>query len=267
VRSTRVIAVAAVVVLVALVASAVTLASTGSGKPKVTVADVAVGPGPPTTATGVLTYASSSGISISADCAFDFAEGAAEVTATASLSIVTATVEARVVDDTFYLQVPQFASLVGAPWVSTGELGGPTRLDALAAQLRHPDLARLHPTRRVTTTSSGRTTTTMSFGLVHLPSTAGLPISLPRTATVTAIVVTGSQGQLLAAGARLVSASGTDTIAFSVTSYNGSVEIATPAPADVAVLTGAKERAIFGTNAPGIARALRGLRHVLRGEP
>jgi hypothetical protein len=267
VRSTRIIAGAAVVVLVALVASAVTLASTDSGQPKVSVADVAVGAGPPTTATGVLTYSSTSGISISADWAFNFTESAAELTATASLSIVTATVEARVADDSFYLHVPQFASLVGAPWVSTGELGGPTRLDALATQLRHPDLARLHPTRRVTTHTSAGTTTTMSFGLVHLPSTAGLPISLPRTATVTATVVTGTQGQLLAAGARLVSPSQTDVLAVSVTSYNAPVEIAGPASGDVVVLTAKKERAIFGTNAQGIAHALRGLRHVLRGEP
>jgi hypothetical protein len=264
VRSTRIIAGAAVVVLVALVASAVTLASTDSVQPTASVAGVAVGPGPPTTATGVLTYSSSSGISISADWAIDFTEGAADVTATASLSIVTATIEARVAEDTLYLHIPQFASLVGAPWVSTGELDGPTRLDALAEQLRHPDLARLHPRHRVTTQTGARTTTTMSFGVVHLPSTAGLPISLPRTATVTATVVTGTQGQLLAAGARLVGPSQTDTLAISVTSYNAAVEIAAPAPGDVALFTPREERAVFGTNAPGVDRALGALRHVLR---
>ena len=199
-RTTRIIAVAAVVVLVALVASAVTLAATGSSPTEVAAASVAVGPGPPRTATGVLTYSSSSGITITADCAFDFEKGAADVTATASLSIVTATVEARLATDTFYLHVPQFASLVGAPWVSTGELGGPTRLDALATAMRRPDLSRLHAKRRVSVRRVGGATTTLSFGLVHLPSTAGLPISLPGTAAVTAAVMTGDQGQLLAVG-------------------------------------------------------------------
>jgi hypothetical protein len=264
VRSTRIIAVAAVVVLIALVASAVTLAATSSSPTQVAAASVAVGPGPPTTATGTLVYSSSSGVTISADFAFDFEKDAADVTATASLSIVTATVEARLAMDTFYLHVPQFASLVGAPWVSTGELGGPTRLDALATAMRRPDLSRLHAKRRVTVRSAGGATTTLSFGLVHLPSTSGLPISLPSTARVTATVVTGDQGQLLSVAALLVGRSRTDKLGLRVTGYNVPVDVTAPAPSDVVVLSGSRERAIFGTNAPGIARALAGLRHLLR---
>lgn len=263
-RSTRIIAVAAVVVLAALVAGAVTLAATTTSPPRVTAASVVVGTGPPTTATGVLTYSSSSGISISADCAFDFAAGTADVTATASLSIVTATVEARLATDTLYLHVPQFASLVGAPWVSTGQPGGPTRLDELAATMRRPDLSRLHAARHVLVHSDGSATTTLSFGLVHLPSSAGLPISLPATAVVTATVVTGSQGQLLEAAAALVGHNETVKVHFLVTGYNVPVAISAPEPSDVVVLSPSKERAIFGTNAPAIGRDLRGLRRLLR---
>jgi hypothetical protein len=265
VRTTKVIGVAAVAVLVALVAGAVVLAATGNATTTVPASSVVVGAGPPTTATVELTYASSNGISITADGALDFANDAADVSATASLSIVTATVEARLSDRTLYLHVPQFASLVGAPWVSTGQLGGPSRLDELAAAMRHPDLARLHPKRRTVVRTSGGTVTTMSFGAVHLPSTAGLPVTLPSVAVVTATVVTGTQGQLLSAAALLVSHGQTVKLTLRVTGYNAPVHVTAPPASDVVVLTGARERAIFGTNAPGIARALRGLRGVLAG--
>lgn len=263
-RAPRVIAIAAVVVLGALVASAVTLVANGNGAAQIVPSHLVVGPGPPTTATGVLTFTSSAGVSVSADCALDFATGSADVTATASLSIVTATVEARLVDATVYLNVEHFASLIGAPWVSTGSLHGPVRLDALATALRHPDLARLHPKARVVASAPGAgTRTTLSFGAVHLPSTANLPISLPSVAVVTAVVTTGAQGQVLAVAVHLANPSNDVRVTFQVTGYNVPVSIVPPAPSEVAPLTDARARAIFGIDASGIVRRLGELRRAV----
>lgn len=265
-RSSRVIAVAAVAVLAAMVVTAVALAASGPSTPTVTAASVAVGPGAPTTATGVLTYASSQGISVSADWSVDFATDAADVTATASLSIVTATLEARLADRTLYLYLPQFSSLIGAPWATTGALRGPAELDPLATVLRHPDLARLHPEHRVTVTTATGATTTMTFRDVHLPSTAGLPITLPRVAQVTAVVRTGTEGQLLSLGVRLVGTDQTVRLGLLLTGYNVPVTVTAPPPGDVVTLTPSKERAIFGTNTASIAHELRSLRRVLDGQ-
>ena len=263
-RATRVITVAAIAVLLALVTTAVTLAASGTGAPEVIPSNLVVGAGPPRTATGILTFTSSAGVSISGTCAFDFAAGSADVVATASLSIVTATVEARLADRTLYLNVEQFASLVGAPWVSTGALHGPARLDALAGALRHPDLARLHPRSHVLTSGPGaQTTQTMSFGTVHLPSTANLPISLPRVATLTVAVTTGAQGQVLAVAARLSNPGDDVRVTFQATGYNVPVSIVAPPASEVAPLTDARARAIFGTDTRGIERWLGELRRAV----
>jgi hypothetical protein len=264
VRAPKVIAIAAVAVLAALVASAITLAANGTGAVQVVPSHLVVGPGPPATATGVLTFTSSAGVTVTADCALDFAKGAADVTATASLSIVTATVEARLVDATVYLNVQQFASLIGAPWISTGSLHGPVRLDALATALRHPDLTTSHAIRRQVAPLPGHATrTTLSFGTVHLPSTAHLPIVLPRVANVTAAVITGSQGQVLSIEVHLANPVNDVRLTFQVTGYDVPVSIAPPPEGEVAPLTNARAQAIFGTDAGGIVRRLGELRRAV----
>jgi hypothetical protein len=265
VRASRVISVVAVALLIALVAGAITLVASAPGATAIVPSHLVVSDGPPTTATGIFTYTTSTGISVTADAAFDFATGAAEVTATASLSIVTSTVEARLVDRTLYLNVAQFASVVGAPWVSAGAMRGPVRLEALAEALRHPDLSRLHPMRArvVRSPVTDATTTTMSFGVVHLPSTAGLPITLPTVAKLSAAVTTGSQGQLLDATVHLANPGDDVRLDFEVTGYDVPVAIAAPAPSDVVPLTSTRAQAIFGTNADSIERVLRALRHVI----
>ena len=264
-RSSRVIASTAVAVLVALVAGAVALAASGSGAVQVVPSRLVVGAGPPRTATGVLTYSSNAGISISATCELDFAAGTADVTATASLSIVTATLEARLAERTLFLNVAQFSSLVGANWLSSGALGGAVRLEGLAREMRHPDLARLHAKRRVVThAADGSTTTAMSFGAVDLPTTSDLPVSLPGEANVTATVTTGASGQLLAATAHLANPSDDVRLSFTVTGYNVPVTVTAPARSGVAQLTSPRARSIFGTNAAGIERLVRGLRRETR---
>jgi hypothetical protein len=264
VRATRVITVAAIALLVALVASAVTLAATAPGPAQIVPSRLVVGAGPPTTATGVVTITSSSGISITADGAFDFPAGTADVTATASLSIVTATSEVRLADRALYLNVAPFASLIGAPWVTTGSLHGAARLDALADALRHPDLARLHPKHRVVVHApGGTTTTTMAFGRVHLPSTAGLPIALPRAAALTVVVTTGAQGQVLAVAVHLANPGDDVRLTARVTGYGVPVSVVAPPASEVAPLDGRRARAIFGTDAQGIERRLGQLRRLV----
>jgi hypothetical protein len=263
VRATRVIAVATVAVFAALVASAVTLAATAPSTAGVVPSHLVVGAGPPATATGVATFSSSTGVSVDATCAFDFTTGAADVTATASLSIVTAMVEVRLADRALYLNVQQFASLIGAPWVTTGSLHGPARLDVLASALRHPDLARLHAKSRAVTSRHGEKTTTLSFGRVHLPSTSGLPISLPRVAALTLAVTTGAQGQVLEIAVHLANPGDDVRLTFQVTGYNVEVSIAPPPSREVAPLDGVRARAIFGIDAQGIQQRLGELRRVV----
>lgn len=263
-RTTRVIAVATIAVFAALVASAVTLAATGPGTAVVVPSHLVVAPGPLRTATGEATFTSSSGVSVSATCAFDFTTGSADVNATASLSIVTAMVEVRLADRALYLNVQQFATLIGAPWVTTGSLHGPARLDALGEALRHPDLARLHPRSRTVAHGPGaETTSTLAFGRVHLPSTAGLPISLPRVAALTLVVTTGAQGQVLVVAVHLANPGDDVRLTFQVTGYDVPVSIAPPPSSEVAPLDSARARAIFGIDAHGIEQRLGELRRAV----
>ena len=266
VRSTRIIAVAAVVVLAALVAGAVTLAATTTSPPRVDRREPRRRDRPTDDRDGrahllvELGHLDQRRLRVRLRGA-----GPPTSTATASLSIVTATVEARLGHGHLYLHVPQFASLSARRGSSTGQPRGPTRLDELAATMRRPDLSRLHAARHVLVHSDGSATTTLRFGLVHLPSSAGLPISLPATAGSPRRVVTGAQGQLLEAAARPGGPQRDgQRCTSSVTGYNVPVAISAPEPSDVVVLSPSKERAIFGTNAPAIGRDLRGLRRLLR---
>jgi hypothetical protein len=103
----------------------------------------------------------------------------------------------------------------------------------------------------------------MSFGTVHLPSTAGLPITLPRVAALSVAVTTGNEGQLLVASVHLANRADDVRLAFTVTGYDVPVAIAAPAPSEVVPLTPTRAGAIFGTNAAAIERALRALSRVV----
>jgi hypothetical protein len=263
VRSTRVVGIAAIVILVALVAGAVVLVATAQSSPTVVPSHLDVGAGPPSTATALLTYSDSNGVKVRGDCAFDFPAGAADVQATATLSVVSVSVEARLVDRALYFYVPQFASLVGAPWISTTALHGPARLEDLATALRHPDLSRLHPVTKETVTTDGRTTTTMHFGVVHVAFAHELPISVPGEGLLTVVVTTGAQGQLLDVGVTLAAPGDTVHLGFLVTGYDVPVSITAPPPDQVAELTATRASELFGADAATLQHLLSDLHHVV----
>jgi hypothetical protein len=263
VRSTRVVAIAAVVVLVALVAGAIALASGATVTPTVTPSHLEVGAGPPTTATGLLTYSDSNGITVDGTCAFDFADGTADLDASVTLSVITVRVGARLVDRVIYFSVPEFASLIGAQWASTSALHGPARLEDLAVALRHPDLDRLHPrTRVVTTGAGGTTTTTMGFGEVHVGFANALPFPLPSQGVLTVAITTGPSGQLYDVDLRLVAVGDTVRLGYEATGYDVPVAITAPPPDQVRRLTPARAKAIFGTDTATLQHLLAGLHHL-----
>jgi hypothetical protein len=248
------------VLLVALVVGAVALAATSGSAPTPTPSHLDVGAGPPTTATALVTYADSSGVSVTASCAFDFHAGTASVTATADLSEIGSTIEARLVSRTLYVNLNEFSSLLGADWVSLAAKPGPNRLPALAEAMRHPDVARLHGHRHVTV-HRGATTTTIAEGTVQVPFAPRLPIvAVPPYGRLTVSVTTGPQGQLLGASLRLVSRGDTVLVGVQVTGYDVPVSIGAPPAHDTVPLTRARARAIFGTDAPAFEHDLRALR-------
>ncbi|HLK44422.1 MAG TPA: hypothetical protein VKT18_00475, partial [Acidimicrobiales bacterium] len=85
-HSSRVIAVVSGVVLAGLVAAAVTLQLSSDATTTVDPARLVVGTGPPSTATATITYTDNQQDAATATCAFDFATGVADVSATASLT-------------------------------------------------------------------------------------------------------------------------------------------------------------------------------------
>lgn len=256
--STRVITAVALALLACLVAVAAALTST-STTPPVPSSHLEVGAGPPSTVTGVLRYSDSSGIAITASVRADVANNAAQVVATATLSIVSASVTLRTVGEDAYLQVPGYASLLGAPWTEVRVPKDRGALGLFARELRHPQFFRLHPTSEATTTSPRGTTTTLRYQRVTVPRLEGLPLSLPRHGHLTVTIRTGSAGQVLSIAARLWTRTDTVRVSFVVTGYDQPVALAAPPASQVRLLDRARAISIFGSNTPSLARTLRKL--------
>ena len=257
-RSTRVIAVGAAVLLAALVAGATALVATSQSATVAARGPLTVGPGRLTSATGIFSFADTAGLTVTAPFGLNFVTHTAHITATASLSIVTVTAEARLVGGMLYVSDQSLATLTGAPWVTTSMPRGTVALDRIARTLRHPHLAALHANRATVSTTGTTTTTTLWFNRVTLPRTTGLPITLPRTAAVVVTVTTGSLGQVLSAVVRLKGSNDTVVLGLQMTGYNVSVAVRAPDPRQTVVLTPARATQIFGTNAPAVIRLLRG---------
>jgi hypothetical protein len=259
VRSTRVVAAAAALLLAGLIASAATLAATPSTASP-TVEQLRVGQGPPRTATGILTFSDSSGVSVTATCAFDFTHGTADVVASDSLSIVTVSIEARLINQGLYLNAASMSSLLGAPWLTTNLSSAAGKLHDLALVLRHPQLARFASFRVSTSHTKTATTTTFRFGHVRLPSTTGLPITLPRTGRLDVAVTTGSEGQVVVFAATLTSPDGgVNRLGLMITDYNVPVTIGAPSRGSVVALTPARAHELLGANYPATERLLQRL--------
>jgi hypothetical protein len=257
VRSTRFIAVAAVFLLAALVAAAATLAATSSTGSGPLVEHLGVGAGPPRTATGQLSFSDSSGVSVTASCEFDFVHGTADVVASDSLSILSVTIEGRLVGQALYLEAASMSSLLGATWLTTNLPAARGKLHDLALVLRHPDLERF-ASRRVSVTRTPTTaTTTLQFDDVRLPSTAGLPITLPRRGRLDVAVTTGAQGQVLSFDATLTSRDGgVNRLDLAITDYGVPVVIDAPPKGSAALFTQTRARALLGANYPATERLL-----------
>lgn len=263
-RSTRVVAVAAIALLAALIAGATTLAATSSTQP--VVKHLGVGVGPPRTAVGTVSFADSSGVTVDAICEFDFAHGTANVVASDSLSIVTVTLGARLVGPDLYLEVASLTSLLGAPWLTTTLPAASGALGDLATLLRHPHLDRFAGHRIATTHTATSSTTMLQFDKIALPSTRGLPITLPRSGRLDVAITTGTQGQVLSLHATLTSPDGgTNRLDFAIDDYNVGVTITAPAPGSVVALTQTRARELLGTNFPATIHLLERLGADVRG--
>jgi hypothetical protein len=252
-----VVGAAAILLLAALVAGAATLAATSSTASGPLVKHLHVGKGPPSTATGTVAFSDSSGASITAPCEFDFAHGTADLVASDSISILTVTIEGRLVGQDLYLGVASMSSLFGAPWLTTNLSSARGKLHDLALLLRHPPLSRLAAFRTATSRTATTATTTLQFDHVRLPSTVGLPIRLPRSGRLDVAVTTGTQGQVLSVDATLTSPDGgVNRLDLTIDDYDVPVTIEVPAPGSVAELTPARAKALLGSNYAATYRLL-----------
>lgn len=255
--STRVSTAVALAVLACLIAAATTLATTtAASQPPVVPSHLVVGAGPPSTATGVLQYTDSSGISITADVRLDVPARAAQLVATASVSIVTVSVTLRALGDEVYAQLPGFASLLGEPWTATRTPRVDREYAFLATELRHPQFARLHANVATAVRSATGTTTTLRFASVSVPAISGLPLDLPRHGHLVVSIHTGASGQVLGITLHLWNRIDDVRASFEVTSYDQPVSITAPRASEVAVLTRSRTKDIFGIDTPGILRTL-----------
>jgi hypothetical protein len=256
VRGTRVIAITAITLLVVLIACVVGIVVSSSSPTAIEPTHLQVGAGPPSTATALLTFADDNGLSASARWTFDFAHDAADVNASATLSLVTISLEARLLQTILLFDTSSLGSLTGSTWVAVHAPRGPDGMAALANVLRHPDVAALKANAATVTMSDHDTTTTLTFRHVRLPSTEGLPITLPDSGRLVLAITTGPKGQLLGASAQLHGRTDDVHAALVITGYNQPVSIPVPAASDVTPLTRARAQEIFGTNAPAVLRWL-----------
>lgn len=261
--STRAIAATALAVLAGLVAAAAALAATPAPQPiRVDPAHLVVH-GAPRTATLLVDYTDSSGIELHAVVALSGPSDAAGIRLTATLDSVTVSVVATLTRRFLYLDVPAYASVLGAPWdrvaVTKGTALVPAVLTALGAPLRARDARRL---RRL----DGRTFT-ISIAHVRIPRIVGLPINLPRAAAVTAVVALGHEGQLLDASVQLVGPDDVVHLRLEVTGFDQplsdgapgdhpAVSIAIPPQREVRELTPRGAQDLFGLDAAGVERLL-----------
>jgi hypothetical protein len=258
VTSNRVITAVVLATLGCLIATAVALSTTPPAA-LVVASHLEVRAGVPTTITGLLHYSDSSGVSISATLRVDVPARAAEIDATASVSIVSASATLRSIGDEVYLQLPGYASLIGAPWAATKVPRDRGAVELLARALRHPRFARLHPTSRTTTRHGTQTTTTLTFAHVTVPALRGLPLDLPRHGHLVIKVRTGASGQVLSVTLHLWNPNDDVRASLLITGYDQPVSLAAPPRSQVTVLDTARATSIFGSNAPELFETLRAL--------
>jgi hypothetical protein len=258
VTSTRVITAVALVALACLIAAAVALTTTPQPAP-IVASHLEVGAGLPSTVTGILHYSDSSGIAITATVRVNVPERAAQLAATATISVVTASLTLRSIGDEAFLELPGYASLLGAPWTATSVPRDRGGVERLARVLRHPELTALHPTSSSTRRDVTGTTTTLRFAQVSVPVIKGLPLDLPRHGHLTLTVRTGTAGQVLSVTVHLWDPTDDVRASFLVTSYDQRVSLAAPPPSQVTALNTTRATSIFGIDAPEIFRTLRAL--------
>lgn len=253
--STRVLTASALAVLAGLILAATALAATSPAAVRnVPYSRLVVG-AVPTTATVRLTYTDSSGISIDAQLVLDGRHDAAQVSGTVSLDSVDVSLTARLLGHQLFVDLPQFATLLGAPWTDVALTRGERGVDAALRELRHPYF---EPRHYRPSTAPGRTSAVYTHQVrwVTLPSTFGLPIYLPHRAHLHLWVRIGAQGQVLAARLHYWNKHDDVRVTLEVTGYDQPLALAAPGHDEVVDLTLSRARSIFGDNAMGIEQLL-----------
>jgi hypothetical protein len=207
----------------------------------------------PTTATARLTYTDSSGISIDAQFALDGPTNAAEVAGTVSLDDIDVSLTARLLDHELYVDLPQFATLLGAPWTHVHLTRAERGVDAALRELRHPLIERLvnRPHSRYQVAEPTARVFTLQVPYVTLPQTYGLPVYLPHQAHLRLRVVVGPEGQVLTAELHLWNKHDDVRLTLVVTGYDQPLSLRAPSHGQVVLLTLSRSRSIFGENAMG----------------
>jgi hypothetical protein len=257
--STRVLTASALAVLVGLIVAATALAATSpAGRHPVAASRLVVTAGVPTTATAIATYTDSSGIAIVADLTLDGPHDAAQVAGTVSLHDIDVSLTARLLDDQLYVDLPAFATLLGAPWTDVHLTRGGRGVDAALRELRRPVVEHLvnRPHEKYRIEHPTPSVFTMQVPYVTLPATFGLPVYLPHQAHLHLRVHVGPQGQVLDAELHLWNKHDDVRITLEVTGYDQPLSLGAPPRDQVAALTNARSKAIFGENATGIDRLL-----------
>lgn len=256
--STRVITVGSLVVLAGLIAGAAVLSITPASQTGVDAARLRVGSGPPPTATGLLTYSSNQGTSLTAQLALSGPEDAASATVTASNGLVEASLRTRAVGGVLYVDVAQFASQLGAPWTALPLSRVRVSAAAALAQLRRPDLAALGRFGALTRRTANGAVTVVHLTGLRFPPLGSLPLGLPPRANATVTLTTGPEGQLYEIVAHLVGPahSARITATLVVTGYGQRVVIHRPARDQVVTLTRARAKRLFGVDARALDHLL-----------
>jgi hypothetical protein len=258
-NSTRVLTASALAVLAGLIIAATALAATSpAAKRAIPVSHLVVTAAAPTTASATLTYTDTSGISIDAEIALDGPKNAAQIAGTVSLDDIDVSLTARLLDDELYVDLPAFATLLGAPWTDVHLKGDERGIDAALRELRHPFIERLvnrpHARYHVTEPTAGVFTLRVPY--VTLPETHGLPVYLPHEAHLDLVVRLGPQGQVLAAQLHLWNKHDDVRVTLVVTGYDQALSLRAPPHGQLVVLNLARSQAIFGDNAVGIDNLL-----------
>jgi hypothetical protein len=251
----RLVAIIIGVVALALTVTGVVVAATDPNPSGVPSDPLVLNGYPPKTATLLVTVDTGSAYQVTANLKVNFVANTLSGQVDIPAGFSTTSLNVLLVNNKLYLGLPNFASLLGASWLSTN-LSTPN-LYGLSLEMTKPDLSLITAYTSSSVSHDGVYTT---YSYTQLDSSlgagTGLPIQIPKSVTAHYSVTVGKQGEVVGATFGWTSKQSNVTVSAKVLAYNQPVHIVAPKAKDVKSLSSANTKKILGTNTGSLGNLL-----------